>query len=56
MGCLYAAVTVATTNTIMSLASGTPTKTTPASKEEDIDNYGINIVHKTVSVSPQIFN
>ncbi|XP_060554667.1 E3 ubiquitin-protein ligase UBR4-like, partial [Ruditapes philippinarum] len=50
MGCLYAAVTVATTNTIMSLASGTPTKTTPASKEEDIDNYGINIVHKTLEI------
>ena len=50
MGCLYVAVSVATTNTIMSLASGTPTKCNPPAKEEDIENYGVNIVHKTVSV------
>jgi len=50
MGCLYAAVTVATTNTIMSLASATPTKATPVGKEEDLDNHATNIVQKTVSV------
>ncbi|KAL4218587.1 perineurial glial growth [Mactra antiquata] len=60
MGCLYAAVTVATTNTIMNLASGTPTKSVSGTKEEDIDNYGMNIVHKTLeiynSVSTAIHN
>ncbi|XP_052789588.1 E3 ubiquitin-protein ligase UBR4-like isoform X2 [Mya arenaria] len=50
MGCLYAAVTVATTNTIMSLASATPTKSTPAGKEEDLDNFAAKIFHKTLEI------
>ena len=49
MGCLYASVSVATTNTIISLASGTPTKGTTGGKEEDTDSYAANIVQKTVS-------
>ena len=49
MGCLYASVSVATTNTIISLASGTPTKGTNTGKEDDTDSYAANIVQKTVS-------
>ena len=49
MGCLFASVSVATTNTIISLASGTPTKGTSSGKEEDTDSYAANIVQKTVS-------
>ena len=52
MGCLYALVSVATTNTIISLASGTPTKGTSSGKEEDTDSYAANIVQKTVSYPP----
>ena len=50
MGCLYASVAVATSNTVISLASGTPTKgTSAANKEEETEGYAANIVQKTVS-------
>ena len=50
MGCLYASVAVATSNTVIGLASSTPTKgTSAAGKEEDTDSYAANIVQKTVS-------
>ncbi|KAH3792752.1 hypothetical protein DPMN_146251 [Dreissena polymorpha] len=48
MGCLYLAVTTATTSTIINLASATPTKVTPTTKEEEVDGYAVSIVNKAV--------
>ncbi|KAL3872340.1 hypothetical protein ACJMK2_040271 [Sinanodonta woodiana] len=51
MSCLYASVSVATANTVISLASATPTKSSTAmGKEEDMDNYATSIVQKSLEI------
>ncbi|XP_052222057.1 E3 ubiquitin-protein ligase UBR4-like isoform X2 [Dreissena polymorpha] len=50
MGCLYLAVTTATTSTIINLASATPTKVTPTTKEEEVDGYAVSIVNKALEI------
>lgn len=46
--CLYTSVTVAMSNTVISLTNPQPTKPT-TTKDEEIDNYGNCIVQKSVS-------
>ena len=48
--CLYAAVTVATANTVVALSPSAQTKMANALKDEEVDNYAASIVEKSVSV------
>lgn len=47
--CLYTSVTVAMSNTVISLTNPQPTKPS-TTKDEEIDNYGNCIVQKSVSL------
>lgn len=46
--CLYTSMTVATSNTVVNLASPQPAKPSNT-KDEEIDSYGNSIVQKSVS-------
>lgn len=49
LGCLYSSIVVAVSNTIVNLASAVPMKNA-ANKDEELEDCGMTIVQKTVSI------
>ena len=57
MSCMYASIAAATTMSVISMsAGGAQLKSGSTSKDEEIDGFAGDIVHKTVSFFPKHFH
>ena len=55
MGCMYTAITTATANLVVAMATTVQTKGTPPTKDEECEAFAANIVQKSVSIYNYVY-